>query len=72
MGDLCPFCPTPKGLLGQKEGLLGQLSHQKPLKKSPVMIQRCFSRFLKTIFLCYEFYDEFQLCMEHGSAISTF
>ena len=35
MGDLCPFCPTPKGLLGQKEGLLGQLSHQNPLKKSP-------------------------------------
>ena len=30
------------------------------------------SRFVITTFLCCWFCDEFQLCMEHGSAISTF
>ena len=33
-GDIFPFCPTSKGLLEQKEGLLGQLSHQNPLKNA--------------------------------------
>ena len=35
MRNLCPFCPRPKGLLGQREGLLGQLSQYWALKKCP-------------------------------------
>ena len=31
--------PHTKGLLGQKERLLGQLSHQNPLKKCPAPVR---------------------------------